>query len=305
MRRGAKTTNCQKCIDMAYVTKSTGRRGGGGGSGAARRGRDQLARYLRASQTWRCVPLLFTMLDTEILINAVHERPILWDKRNKLYHSRLISQNEWEELAKDIGTTSEKAKKKWKNLKDTFIKEFKKISTSTDSDAMFEYTGTWPHFEALSFLIDIIKPRKPEGNSLPENNLKNLDDNVVIKIEETDSNQESMNLLKELTHTYNTLQVPSPLPSTSGLSRKRKDNGFEELDTDKQKIKKLLEESRDKTDKDNADDDVLWYKSLMPYIKQLTPMKKLNFRTQAQDLLHKELSKSSLFDDFTFLKHSD
>lgn len=163
---------------------------------------------------------------------------------------------------------------------------------------MFEYTGTWPHFEALSFLIDIIKPRKPEGNNLPEN--KNLDDNVVIKIEETESNQESTNLLKELEHTYNTLEA-----STSELSRKRKDTGFEELfDTDKQKIKRLLEESRDKTDRDNADDDVLWFKSLMPYIKQLTPMKKLNFRTQAQDLLHKELSKSSLFDDFTFLNNS-
>ena len=46
------------------------------------------------------------MSDVELLINAIQERPTLWDKRNKSYHNRLLSHREWEAVAKIIGNTS-------------------------------------------------------------------------------------------------------------------------------------------------------------------------------------------------------
>ena len=46
------------------------------------------------------------MSDTEVLINTIQERPILWDKRDKNYHNRLLSHREWENLATLNGTTS-------------------------------------------------------------------------------------------------------------------------------------------------------------------------------------------------------
>ncbi|CAG5024228.1 unnamed protein product [Parnassius apollo] len=43
---------------------------------------------------------------SENFINAIQERPILWDKRNKNYHNRLLSYREREDLAKLTGTTN-------------------------------------------------------------------------------------------------------------------------------------------------------------------------------------------------------
>ncbi|XP_072945558.1 uncharacterized protein [Epargyreus clarus] len=42
---------------------------------------------------------------------------------------------------------------------------------------------------------------------------------------------------------------------------------------------------------DNTDDDLLWFKSILPYMKQLPSLNKLHFRTQMQELLLMELSK--------------
>lgn len=49
---------------------------------------------------------VFVWIMSENFINAIQERPILWDKRNKNYHNRLLSYREWEDLAKLTGTTS-------------------------------------------------------------------------------------------------------------------------------------------------------------------------------------------------------
>ena len=46
------------------------------------------------------------MSEVELLINAIQERPTLWEKRNTSYHNRLLSHREWEAVAKIIGTTS-------------------------------------------------------------------------------------------------------------------------------------------------------------------------------------------------------
>jgi hypothetical protein len=58
-------------------------------------------------------------------------------------------------------------KKKWKNLRDTYAKELKKIPkprSGADADNEPEYTGTWPYFESLSFLKVILIPRKQDRN---------------------------------------------------------------------------------------------------------------------------------------------
>ncbi|CAG4949129.1 unnamed protein product [Parnassius apollo] len=246
---------------------------------------------------------------SENFINAIQERPILWDKRNKNYHNRLLSYREWEDLAKLTGTTSETAKKKWKNLRDTFIKELKKIPkprSGADADNEPKYTGTWPYFESMSFLIVILKPRKTEGNivtktdsnsrDLPEStDAASLEDDLALDVADSDDTQlhESMSTLQEMpqnTTDINTHQSPLPSPSLPAITRqtrKRKDSDLEAfLDIEREKMKILRQGQEDTTD-----DDILWFKSILPYIKQLPSMNKLHFRTQMQELLLTELSK--------------
>ncbi|KAJ8721033.1 hypothetical protein PYW08_006498 [Mythimna loreyi] len=71
---------------------------------------------------------------------------------------------------------SEMTKKKWKNLRDTFSKEFKKNPkprSGTDADNEPKYTGTWPHFEAMSFSKVVLKPRQTEGNIISQDSESN------------------------------------------------------------------------------------------------------------------------------------
>lgn len=106
------------------------------------------------------------------------------------------------------------AKKKWKNLRDTFIKELKKIPkprSGADADNEPKYTGTWPYFESMSFLIVILKPRKTEGNIVPETDSNSrdlsestdadgLEDDLAVDVADSDYTQlhESMSTLQEM-----------------------------------------------------------------------------------------------------------
>ncbi|KAF6215850.1 hypothetical protein GE061_000185 [Apolygus lucorum] len=63
----------------------------------------------------------------------------------------------------------EEVKAKWKNLRDNFNKELKKIPTQRSGDGgeqenYFEYPGKWQHFTQLLFLKDVLIPRVTEGN---------------------------------------------------------------------------------------------------------------------------------------------
>ncbi|KAH9631916.1 hypothetical protein HF086_013607 [Spodoptera exigua] len=260
------------------------------------------------------------MSEVELLINAIQKRPTLWDKRNKSYHNRLLSHREWEAVAKIIGTTSEMTKKKWKNLRDTFSKELKKNPkprSGTDADNEPKYTGTWLYIEAMSFFKVVLKPRQTEGNIISKDSENNSVDLSVysdaacpeeifnMNASDNDNTQlpESASILEEIPQNMsidNNLRqdrppspsLPGPSPSSSlpaiiRQTRKRKDVSLEAfLDIEREKMKILREDQPD-----NRDDDLLWFKSKLPYMKQLPSLKKLHFRTQMQELLLMELSK--------------
>lgn len=62
----------------------------------------------------------------------------------------------------------EEVKKKWRNLRDQFAKELKKVHKPHPGDAPGEdegqYTGKWQYFTNLQFLRGIVAPRSTEGN---------------------------------------------------------------------------------------------------------------------------------------------
>ncbi|XP_055590271.1 uncharacterized protein LOC129742397 [Uranotaenia lowii] len=106
---------------------------------------------------------------TENLINCVFAKRPLWDKTTKFYRNRIEIEKLWRTVATELGgdTTSDSAKKKWKNLRDTFSKELRKIPESRSGDASrlnFEAYTTWPCFESMVFLRHQLKPRKSGGN---------------------------------------------------------------------------------------------------------------------------------------------
>ncbi|XP_047109399.1 uncharacterized protein LOC124777898 [Schistocerca piceifrons] len=105
-------------------------------------------------------------MDIERLINSVRERPVLWDQKNKYYYNRDFVRQEWNEIAEDCGTDSEELKNKWKSLRDNFRSELKKTRAerSGDEGGMPPFQSSWPWFELITFLTDIMTPRKTKTN---------------------------------------------------------------------------------------------------------------------------------------------
>lgn len=40
-------------------------------------------------------------MDIEKVINSVHQRPALWDQKNKYYHNRDVVRCKWNEVAQE------------------------------------------------------------------------------------------------------------------------------------------------------------------------------------------------------------
>ena len=59
--------------------------------------------------------------------------------------------------------TAQEYTKKWKNLRDTFVRELKKTKAQKSGDKGPNYTSQWPYFEQLLFLTDTVR-HKPLVN---------------------------------------------------------------------------------------------------------------------------------------------
>lgn len=239
--------------------------------------------------------------------------------------------------------SEETVKNKWKNLRDKFKKECKKIPKSRSGDSGDQasiYTGSWPYFESLIFLRAVVLPKQTEGNILDSANdseqLSSHDEeSTEIELsEETSQTQNVENLImSQDTQSPTQLDIQSPDPPPISLpsavvpqkkkktaisrfqkeqeefesslppkntkempisvktSRKRNiherdDIEKEILELEKRKISFLEQQSTM-----DDDEDLNFFKSLIPHVRQLPSLNKLYFRTQVQNVLMTELSK--------------
>ena len=60
------------------------------------------------------------------LINLVCQYPTLWDKQDTKYKDSNYKDAKWMEIAEILSLTKEDVIKKWKSLRDTFMRQKKK-----------------------------------------------------------------------------------------------------------------------------------------------------------------------------------
>ncbi|XP_050293856.1 uncharacterized protein LOC126734324 [Anthonomus grandis grandis] len=102
------------------------------------------------------------MTTMEILISEV-----VWNKKYHRYKDRIAVDKEWDEISISTGLAKDDAKKKWRNLRDQFTKELKKISKPRSGDPkefVASYSRKWQYFANMLFLKDTLIPRNTEGN---------------------------------------------------------------------------------------------------------------------------------------------
>ncbi|XP_047002788.1 uncharacterized protein LOC124620162 [Schistocerca americana] len=90
--------------------------------------------------------------------------PVLWNQKNKYYHNRDFVRQAWNEIT--IEGKCGVLKNKWKNLRDTFRSELKKTRAerSGDQGGLPPFQSNWPWYELMTFLTDIMTPRKTKTN---------------------------------------------------------------------------------------------------------------------------------------------
>nr|XP_034837878.1 uncharacterized protein LOC117994107 [Maniola hyperantus] len=213
--------------------------------------------------------------NTEEFISAVQARTPIWQSKHRHHMNRNILNKLWKEIAELFPEMEEKAlRKKWKNIRDQFMKEFKKIPVSRSGDAGTDQnTSMWPYFQMMQFIKDDVTPELNEGN-LDETADGNCSDN------------------NERSPTPQSIAGSST--STQYTSTKRKcaqDVRQEFMELEKKKLELLqikLSQSSERQEQDC--EDLLFFKSLLPYMKEFTPMQKLRTRNKITEVVMNEIN---------------
>lgn len=157
------------------------------------------------------------------------------------------------------------------------MKEFKKIPVSRSGDAGTDQnTSMWPYFQMMLFIKDDITPEINEGNldETTDENCNNNDDDY-----ERSSTPQS---------------IAGASSSTQYTSTKRKcaqDVRQEFMELEKKKLELLqikLSQSSERQEQDC--EDLLFFKSLLPYMKDLSPMQKLRVRNNITQVIMDEMN---------------
>ncbi|KAF9406398.1 hypothetical protein HW555_013220 [Spodoptera exigua] len=110
--------------------------------------------------------------DTELFIDEIEKRPAIWDLESPDYANRILKRRSWEELVlifsdkddseekkKDLGNTLQK---KWKGLRDTFVREMKKTKNAPSGSGASKIQ--YIYFQRLMFLERSVRNKKTESN---------------------------------------------------------------------------------------------------------------------------------------------
>lgn len=213
------------------------------------------------------------------------------------------------------------AKSKWRNLRDQFQRELKKVkklrSGESASISVSDYKGKWVFFEMLFFLKDTMVltkmtsnfdnvPSTDTLNSETDTNSEDLGQEVADTTEASERITPPRHLETFDTHSSRFEESPEipRLHNTSiyhhsrGRKRTLSDFGRDMLEMEKKKLPAFVEHGLCERHEQD-DEDMHFAKSLVPSLRRLDPIRKLIIRNKIQSLLIKELihENSSLSSD--------
>ena len=93
---------------------------------------------------------VFTM--GEALIYLVCQYPAPWDKQDAMYKASNYKEAKWKEITEILHLNKEDVIKKWKSLRDTYVRH--KNIKSKSGDGLHQCKPKWKYYDIMSF-IDI------------------------------------------------------------------------------------------------------------------------------------------------------
>ncbi|XP_064116843.1 uncharacterized protein LOC135222639 [Macrobrachium nipponense] len=216
-------------------------------------------------------------MDVENLITCVWQRPALWDKNDKMYANRNIVDKCWSEISGEMQYDETELRKKWKYLRDQFTVELRKYPPG-DAAAGDSQTPKWRYFKSLMFLKDFVKGRPATGNSSDVPSSEGQSDDVELGEEGMVTSP--MHIRDPLIDVRT--EISANNRSTKYLRTDDLRQGI--FDSERQKLQYLLERSSRKRGREE-DEDLLFFKSLLPHVKKIPDSKKLAFRNRIHEVV--------------------
>ena len=221
-------------------------------------------------------------------------------------------------------------KVKWRNLRDQFQREMKKVKKPRSGDpgspSMSTYSGKWVYFKKLLFLKDTMMPKRTDSNfnnetpnsveteNKADDTMTDEDLSVIAVMPGSSQNQdvaivephnETPEIVEPQTHRVVEPQTPEiEQPLLEDTSRTHSQNAC--VRGKKRKALKLTDFEKNLLDLENKklsllidkgsqketdiDDDVHFVQSLVPFLRRFNPLRKLVIRSQIQNLIIQELS---------------
>ncbi|XP_071316452.1 uncharacterized protein [Trachinotus anak] len=104
----------------------------------------------------------FEKMEEKIIV-AVCGHTELYDTSSYFYRDRTKKDNAWKKVGEEVQLPVEVCRRKWKSLRDTYLRERKKEGEKRSGSAAGQ-VKKWKYSAVLSFLDPFIAPRETSGN---------------------------------------------------------------------------------------------------------------------------------------------
>lgn len=237
-------------------------------------------------------------IKTKQLIEAVKQRPPLWDRHHEMRLDRGINQMLWEEVAVIIGESEKILRPKFKSLKDTYRREWKKKRINQN------YDTPWIHYKQMAFLSDQIIAKDIDLSNTPHIGDENIP-KVEIVYETIDVDEASSATPPQVkTRSKNKNNQPNYQYTCNDNEAQNSDDTFCENNQQFElvNVRTVEEDAMDcgvvsnttDTYQQTEDEDMCFFKSLLPHVKQLSSRRKLLLRMKIQEMVYKEVYSNDL-----------
>ncbi|CAH1973096.1 unnamed protein product [Acanthoscelides obtectus] len=250
------------------------------------------------------------MVDIEKLINEIFLRTPIWDQTNHLHHNRDVISKMWQEIAASCGITIEIAKTKWKNLRDNFRAEVRKINKGKSGDAggsQADHGSNWVWFKNLLFLKDQMVSRKM-SSSLQSSCTVTTGPSCALSEDSQRDTQE----IDDVTEIEENSEIEGQTPATdqdtptasktSSYTKRKRGSGidYELLNLEKKKIRMIETQLAQNIPESKTEDDLYFFlMSLHKPLKDLPIDRQMFIRFKIQELLYTEIISANQYQQNT------
>ncbi|KAH7969642.1 hypothetical protein HPB52_020768 [Rhipicephalus sanguineus] len=95
------------------------------------------------------------------LVKFYRQTPCLWDHSHRDYSDKMAKERALQQFSNETGYPVEAVRKKLINLRNQFTNEWQKMDRSSNSAK--PYRTKWAFYKSLTFLKDVVLPRKPRN----------------------------------------------------------------------------------------------------------------------------------------------